>query len=638
MTSQMKKSQQSKKMKQNNFLADFIEQEMYLQNPPMTTDKFINFCKRRGIQTTKKELEFFKKEKLFIPIKNKKGVKLYSSFQIYWLNILKKSFSITINLAGDDIKASSPFILLDSRQGNGSFSFDSIDDFVKKLKELTKKEPFREYFDLDIKKKELRKNYEKFNVILKFLLSVQSVYFPYAKSGGGTIQISGDDKKWHKMKRNFELNAILKKLDFNMGDIAKWYKIFSDEAQNILGIKQDDWIQLWKNIAWSKKDKLEGNTKLGVEYLQWAIMLKRIIEEDLQKEILDIDEMSNIAPDDILKFEPKKMDQYGVLLRATRNKRYSDQNKNFYHDQYKRSFYLANDFGLDYQPRVMVFVEGKTEKTIFPKIFEQFKGYKPKNLGIEFINFEGVDKLLSTAKNSEKLRKLLQKLQKQKKQQILSKSENKELNHIIKDLNNTNIVISNWTSFLSYNLEKWQIIPFFISDNEGGIKHFLKAEKPIKYHNKLYNIPNNWKYLWGITNTNKPLREKNFEMANFKDDEIAKVLTKILNKKIQSSDVKIQRKIEKGIKQINQNTEKSGNKIKIANKLIENLFDEYKKTKDKKLFKRPMFKVVDKIINLAILNYPPVDKIAELKNKKYVENMLKKKLSPGSTKPNNFAK
>ena len=61
MTSQMKKSQQSKKMKQNNFLTVFIEQEMYLQNPPLKTDKFIDYCKKRGVKTTKEELEFLKK-------------------------------------------------------------------------------------------------------------------------------------------------------------------------------------------------------------------------------------------------------------------------------------------------------------------------------------------------------------------------------------------------------------------------------------------------------------------------------------------------------------------------------------------------------------------------------------------------
>ncbi len=478
MDSQHQKLEQLKKP--NDFLQDFIEGENYLQNSPMTTDKFIEYCKNLGIQTSKKELEYFEKEKLLFPIvrierpvgeeerikfkkddgkeywrpaknglqkgeteieqykvkfyfsygfsehdKNlllnwvqdgnlfdpstkdfqswnnflgkqleydkQKIVSFYSSFQIYWLEILNKSFSITLNLAGDEIKVSSPIVLIDNRQGHGSFSLAKIDDFVERLKEVAKKEPFKEFFDMEKKKEKLKEDYKEFDKFLKFLLLVQSAYFPYAKSGGGTIQITGDDKRWHETKRNFKLEIVLNKIDIKIEDVAGWCKILSDKAQNILGIKGGDWVQLWKNIAWRKKDELEERVRLGVEYLQWAVMLKRIIEEHLQKEILDIDEMSNIDTDDILQFDTEKMNQYAEFLRANRNKRYSDNEKNCYHNRYKRLFYLSNDFKLDYQTRVMVFVEGKTEETIFPEIFERYTGNKPENLGIEFFNIQGVN-------------------------------------------------------------------------------------------------------------------------------------------------------------------------------------------------------------------------------------------------------
>ena len=85
---------------------------------------------------------------------------------------------------------------------------------------------FKSGFDLNTKKIYLRKEYEEFNTILKFLLSVQAVYFPYAKSSGRTIQITGDDKKWHEVKRNFKLDDVLKKLDLKITDITKWYKCY----------------------------------------------------------------------------------------------------------------------------------------------------------------------------------------------------------------------------------------------------------------------------------------------------------------------------------------------------------------------------------------------------------------------------
>jgi len=54
------------------------------------------------------------------------------------------------------------------------------------------------------------------------------------------------------------------------------------------------------------------------------------------------------------------------------------------------------------------------------------------------------------------------------------------------------------------------------------------------------------------------------------------------------------------------------------------LFNEYKKTKDKLIFERPIFKAVNKITSLAVLNHLPVDREMELKNKKYIEKELNK--------------
>lgn len=680
----MKKSEQSKI--QNNFLQDFIEREMYLQNPPIEMDKFIDFCKKRGIEATKEELEFFEKEKLLFPIirierpvgeeerikfkkddgkeywrpaesglqkgeteierykvkyyssygfsdgfsehnrdlllnwlqegnlfdpatkefqswnnflgeeledDKQKIVSFYSSFQVYWLEILQKSFSITLNLAGDKIKVSSSIIFINNRQGQGSFSLSKIDDFVARLKEVAKKEPYNEFFNLEKKKERLKEDYKKFDKFLIFLLSVQSAYFPYAKSGGGRIQISGDDKKWDEAERNFKLELVLNKIDLKSEDVAKWYKIFSDKAQNLLGTQRDDWTQLLRSIAWSKKDKLEGSVRLGVEYLQWAVMLKRIIEEHLQKDILDIDEMSNISDDDILKFEPNQMNQYGVLRRVTRNRRYSDNEKNYYHDRYKRLFYLANGFGLDYQPRVMVFIEGKTEEIVFPEIFELYSGNKHENLGIEIVNIEGISQFFG---------------------QKIS----------IKDSNNKyqKGFINNFNNLVSYNLNKWQIIPFFIGDDENNITSLLINGISISFNQNQYPFPKNWQFIWGTTNDNKPFKGKDFEMANFTDEEIATVLSEKLQKQITTQQVEDKREEGKGIKQIDSGVKNY--KIEITKKLHQNLFDKYQKEKDNSIFKRPIFKVIEKITNLAYLNHPPVYRDIELKNKDYIAEELKK--------------
>jgi len=142
-----------------NFLKKFIEEERYLQNPPLRTKDFIAFCKKRGILTDENELEVFEKEGLLYPIlrvenprnslgnhhyitilfqdfeknlimslfqekkiydpskadfqphssfkdkkfkyANEKINNFYSTFQIYWLKILKETHSFKIELVGD---------------------------------------------------------------------------------------------------------------------------------------------------------------------------------------------------------------------------------------------------------------------------------------------------------------------------------------------------------------------------------------------------------------------------------------------------------------------------------------------------------------------------------------------------------
>lgn len=39
-----------------------------LQNPPLRTKDFIDFCKKRGLETNENELEFLRRKDYFIPL------------------------------------------------------------------------------------------------------------------------------------------------------------------------------------------------------------------------------------------------------------------------------------------------------------------------------------------------------------------------------------------------------------------------------------------------------------------------------------------------------------------------------------------------------------------------------------------
>jgi hypothetical protein len=724
----------------SEFLSKFIKEEKYLQNHPLEANEFESNCKERGIITDERELEFFEKEKLLFPIlridlpvikkdekeidgfntisyssyafgvgykkllsnwleegnlydpsikpfkcwKNykddigrKKTVSFYSSYQIYWLSMLKRAFSFNINFIGDDIKVSSFLPNIYDFENNATFSIIEMKVFYEKLKEVSEKQTFKEYFNFKGKKEILEKEYKIFNQLLKFLINIQNIYYPFARSGSKTISISGDQSKWFEMKKDFNLNNELNYLNLKIEDVARWYWILSNRSKEILGASGSDWAQLWKNISWDKKKKLEGNNRLGIDYLQWAVMLKRVIEEFLVREIPDIDEIINFGPGDVLKVKTNSWNCQQHSLRSIRNSRFLDIDledekllnsifkkivkpvvnkteleeefskfkkmgfyidwndkticfdekklnvKNFYHDKYKRLFYLSNSFKLDYQPRVIVFVEGKTEEKILPRIFKWHYGTTPDSLGIEFIDFKGVDQLLSTSKNAEKLRKLLVGIEINVKQKIKSNENKKTLNKLIKDFKKVDIVTSNWTSFLSYNLEKWQIFPFFLSDNEGNIKHFLQAETPISFMGKNYNVPQEWYYLWGVDNQNTPFTGDNFELANFSNHEITTAIKEILESAVEDEEVQKLREIKKGINALG--PEVKYKKIEINEKLVDNMFNNYEKDQDDSSLKRPIFKVIKKITDLAPIRIQASpDRRVELMNINYIEKILSK--------------
>jgi hypothetical protein len=606
----------------------------------------------------------------------KKIVSFYSSYQIYWLSMLKKSFSLSLDFAGDYVRIVSflPNIYAFENKAQFFMPKNQVKDVYKKMKEKSKEKPYEDHFDTERKKEKIRKEYQLFNQFMKFLLSIQNIYYPYARSGLKTIRISGKQETWFKSKKAFKLDNELKYQGLSTNDVAKWYWILANLSQRMLGSSRADWMQLWKNISWDKKEKLEGKVRIGVDYLQWSIMLKRGIEEYLDREIPDIDEINNFSADDILGVKTNIWDCQRYSLRSIRNARFidiglkdeeefksifkkiikSDLNnieiekevvkfkkmgfyidwqdkiicfntkhlkpKNFYYDKNKRLFYLLNSFSLDYQAKVIVFVEGKTEEEILPKVFKWRYRMTPENYGIEFINFQGVDKLLSTSKNAEKLRELIIGIQKELKKTVLPEVKKQNLNRIIRRLKEVDIVISNWTSFLSYNLEKWQIIPFFLSDDEGNIKHFLEAEKPIRFNGVNYNVPQEWYFLWGEDNQNKPFVGNNFELVNFSNQEISTVLSKILGKKISEKDIQVLRDNEKGINKIDPTVVKK--KVLINNKLLEHMFGKYEEDKNDFLLERPIFKVLDKIMNLVLVNHLPIDRRIELENKEYIKKLL----------------
>ncbi len=399
---------------------------------------------------------------------------------------------------------------------------------------------------------------------------IQEIYYPYARSDIKTLTYYGNEqylKKLSVKRKNFNLKTILDREKILIKNVLDWQKGLIFKAENILG--RGEWIMLWKSIEWDKKDKLKGSMRLAVDYLQWAIMLERVIKDSNKRRVTIFDRMD-------------------------RRMYIKGENK------YESLYYLSNYFGTDYQARVSVFVEGKTEVIIFPKIFEWLYGLKYTDLGIQFVDMHGVGNFFGG-----KIKVVENEYQDKK-------------------------IISNLKNLIEYNINNWQIIPFICTDNEGGIiKLIEKAEFDLLGEKIKFNKRSELVFIWNFTNNNQSYEGNSFEFANYSNEEIARVLICFLGNKLCNDDktsmikeVEKIRKEKKAIQNIYNNNKYKNLIISKKVKINEVLFETFIKPDDELRIERPVFEVCNRIHKLARLNHQPVSKEIRESNQTILRDMI----------------
>ena len=424
------------------FLKYYIENQFYIQNPPMDIEEFVKFCKKRGINISIGELELYEKEGFFYPIFRTKNEFYGNMFHKYVFDKCEKN---CINNALENGR-----IYLPSK--DIFESFDSYTERGKGYKISSYYSSFQIHHLQYIKEKfnYLKKNFDylkkTFNIDLEdhltdILMSIQ-IYSPYGRTNKRFIKINSDNESWKKQLKKFNLEELFEINDFNINNLANCYVNFCRELPSYLG--NEDTIQIFKHVKWEKKKQFEGPNRLGIEYLQWCLMLKSCIEDYLKIEIFDVDECDLYDGEYIIENSPAN--ERGRTTRGIRNKNYINPLNKQYEFNLNRHklFYLSNKLDLDYHPRVLIIVEGKTEEIIIPKLFD-FCGYKLENCMVDIINIEGISKLMSP-----------------------------KINNINENKKYSNVFINNYFQLINYFLETFQTIPFFIGDNENDIIYKLK--------------------------------------------------------------------------------------------------------------------------------------------------------------------
>ena len=573
----------------DKFLKYYFEKELYVENRPMHMKEFLKFCKERGIRINKLKLEELEFKEKFYPIFRLTGhcnsIGEYSALTFNYL--LNKEIAIEYLNDGK--------IYLPKNK-----EFKGFEDFIetKQLKTYSYYSAFQIYSLVEIlneeKTCEEKHNFNHENFV-NLLIAIQ-LYSPYGRSNLKTISIRDKNEKvFYNKLEEFNLDEALKIINIKQDSLYEAYVTVCNELKNLLG--SNDIIQLWKHIKWSKKDKCVGHTRLGIEYLQWAMMLKKCIENYCGHEILDVDE-TNGDWEKVRDTLPQN--ETGRTLRGVRNKWYTNKLTDEYEFRLNRQklYYLCNSLSLDYHPRVIVFVEGYTEEIMIPKFFE-FCGYNFKNLGFEIININGISNFYGS--------------------EIKLKDEN---NKYLRK------VISNFKHLINFNFHLWQAIPFFIGDNENNI-HELIMEGEIFDINKLIEefddrdpkdvinelekehgdeinktLIESWTHIW----------DYDFELDNFTSEELKNAINEVCKTNVSSKDIDNLKNIDdykskKGIKSL---IGENCNKIEINKKAFNNMKKNYDDT-DSKVFKRPIFEVIKKLLNINRKNYQPINTIIALK-------------------------
>jgi hypothetical protein len=538
-------------MDKNDLLKIYFDKELYLQNPPLSTSKFIKYCGQRGLNIKERDLEHLEKEGKFFPF-----------FRVS--NDLRREcqWYTSIQFSDEDSEDLKNRLSRGKIYNPENVEFVPYSTFRDKDNEGYKIDSYYSNFQFELLKEiktnclceEFFKSYKnnRFNPVFQFLILIQD-YMPYAKSNGKNIIIRNDSKRWHEKISKFDLEEIFKILNWNINDVLNVYHTLSLKAK-ALGSK--DWIQLYENIDYNMEKGLKGEIRVNLDYLNYSLMVKKCIEDYLGKNIVGVYESSNISPKRLLEMKPEDLDRSDDL------------------------YYLSNKFGINYHPKIIIFVEGATEK-IFLKEYFNLVYASIGNIGIDIMDIGGISNFFGKP----------------------LKIKNKDNKYAKK-------YIANYKFLISYILEKWQCLPYFLGDNENGIGQILDDADIMNYSNDDFKMTNDLIHLWKL----------NFELDNYTNEEISNAINQVLNLKINPEDIENLRKNNKSINALN--NEISNKKIQINRCLFENVKTQLINENDNVL-EKPIFNVIKKILDLANFNRPPNNPLINKNNKAFLKKIFK---------------
>lgn len=482
--------------------------EHFIVCPLLTADRFISYCKDRGIQTSADQLERFEKLGIFYPLarvrypKFKIKVEYSEDHSTYrelgqleegeeWAGDVREEYAgfwfdkneakewlaegLLWNPRSRPFQAWSTFIDEDGEREVESFysvfqchslyelirhtrlhigadyfaslSKDNIDSLITDILDWSNR------IISGYQERGLR---DDFTAIICQILSNR--YYPQTQTDRRTITVTTSGRpfadsewEWRDYCRAWDAKAVLADLGISIDELDHIHTSVAFDADQIDPLA--NWYELITFVSVEQKRRLKDRALLAQTLYAMEDMLKRFYEDITGKELSH-------------PFE-KSLDL----------ERYFGKDKPL--NELKLLEYLTNRYHLNPKPKLILIVEGNGEHAQFPRLAEKLFGLSFAKLGIEIINIEGVGNFTGDKR----------------------RDKYGALERLIDDYHNR------------------QTLVFVILDNEGRVAQIkdriTKARS--KYYPKRTITKPEYIHVW----------TKNVEFDNFTHDEIARAMTEV---------------------------------------------------------------------------------------------------------------
>jgi len=429
----------------DDFVKKFFNKKLFQENFPLKESDFRDYLKKRGIIQSLEVSVIKQVEDSFFPLFIYIPPLIKDSFIKFYDKEKQEHFLVRKNKYNSDIHGPKKGTKTESYYSPRlTFSRDMKWRSVSKYITTTEKTEIRNqeprlkedgeaiyyYMNYDVILFDLIQNKKympitQYYEIRKVLIKIQRYFYPASQSNGRIVVTTGDYNENIKLLNNSKPEDI----DVDNIELARAYKLLANRAEELMG----NTLQLWKNIAVLQRRELTGITRLGIDYLEWSLMLKKCLEFKTGHEILDIDEIGSLSESFIVKTDPMKMEGYFVSRRNFRNRMFGED----YHSIYsRRLYYMSNELDINFLPNLKVYTEGETEIFLLGIILNLLYGYtKDRNLGIVFENVQGATKFLSVEKHLLEIRNTLNKIASEERIEITSENNRKLLKKQINSFN-----------------------------------------------------------------------------------------------------------------------------------------------------------------------------------------------------------